>query len=664
MGLVVAVVAGGGIAIAAWVSHQRTADYDAELQRDFNRVTIRLQRAVDRMAAHLSGAPGIVDGGTVSTRRFEAFAEGIRGQDPVIVAALELVVDDEDRAEFEARNGVAIWSDATAGAPAPADDRYYPVVAVYPDDDDPRSIVGLDIGTDPTRGSAAAKARDGGVAVATPPVMLPYSPKAGIIVVHPLYESGAPINDPDERREALVGFVSISYAVDALLEEAMETTILFERAEVIDGRHADERPLASGWVERPFAVGDDTWVVRARPAPAPGPWPSLGIVAVALVVAGLLAELIRRAWRYDVDLAASNDRLQIEQRRTLGLQSLAARLASAASVPDVARAALQHGMPLLRASGGMLEVSDETGSLIEVATAGDRQQPGTSQEVRALTAEGEELGRLTVAVPDTVDAEAAGQMLSAVATLTGLAVARARRYDTEHQMVRALQSMLLPVLPARWGPIRLAATYQPVLTSSGVGGDWYDVLDTAHGPAVVIGDVVGKGIRAAGVMGQLRIATRTMSDRDDPAAVLGSLDDLAGELADAWMTSVAYVVVDVTGSRIKVGIAGHPPPLLLRPGHDPRWLDETVGPPLGVDPGCRRTSSVNFEGTARLILYTDGLVERRGSTIDAGLGRLAAVASRLADLEGDEFLDRLVAEMAPAGEQQDDIAVLCADLGG
>lgn len=664
MGLVVAVVAGGGIGIAAWVSHQRNAEYDAELQRDFNRVTVRLQRAVDRMAAHLSGAPGIVDGSSVSTRRFEAFAEGIRSEDPVIVAALELVVEDEDRAEFEAEHGISIWSDATEGEATVPNDRYYPVVAVYPDDDEARSIVGLDIGTDTTRGSAAALARDRGVSVATPPVMLPYSPKAGIIVVHPLYRSGAPVGSPEERRSALVGFVSISYAVEALLAEAMETTILLEDAVVLDDQRAVETPVAQGWVERSFQVGEDTWVVRARPEPAPKPWPSLAIVAVAFLVAGLLAELIRRSWRYDVDLAASNDNLQIEQRRTLGLQSLTATLASAATVPDVAKAALQQGLPLLGARAGQLEVSDETGELIEVATTGDRSAPGTTQHVRALAAEGEEFGQLTVALPEGADEETAGQMFTAVASLTGLAVARARRYDTEHQMVRALQSMLLPVLPARWGPIRLAATYQPVLTSSGVGGDWYDVLDTARGPAVVIGDVVGKGIRAAGVMGQLRIATRTMSDRDDPSAVLGSLDELANELADAWMTSVAYLVIDVASSRIEVGIAGHPPPLLLQPGRRPIWLDESVGPPLGVDPGTRTTASVTFDGPARLLLYTDGLVERRGSSVDVGLNRLREVAYGLMDLDGDEFLDRLVAEMAPEGDQQDDIAALCADLGG
>jgi len=274
-----------------------------------------------------------------------------------------------------------------------------------------------------------------------------------------------------------------------------------------------------------------------------------------------------------------------------------------------------------------------------------------------------QFGRLTASLPEEADNEAAEQMFTAVATLAGHAMARARRYDTEHQMVRALQSMLLPVLPPRWGPIRLAATYRPVLTSSGVGGDWYDVLDTAHGPAVMIGDVVGKGIRAAGVMGQLRIATRTMADRHDPSAVLGSLDELANELVDAWMTSVVYVVVDIAESRITLAVAGHPPPLLLQPDRPPMWLDACVGPPLGVELGPRGTSSVAYEGVARLVLYTDGLVERRDQSIDVGLARLRDVAYGLSDLEGDEFVERLVAEMTSEADQQDDIAVLCADLG-
>lgn len=663
MVLVVTAVAGGGIAIAAWVAHQRDVEYGAELERDFLRVTTRLQRTVDRMSAHLSGAQGIVDGDTVSTRRFEAFAAGIRSEDPVIIAALELVVDADERADFEDRAGFEIWTDpTTAGELAPSG-RHYPIVAIHPDDEQARTILGLDISRDPTRRRAAALARDTGDSVPTPPVALPYSAEPAIIVVHPLYAAGAPASTPEERRDALVGFVSTSYAMSALLAEATETTVLFEQEMVLDAADAESTPLARGWRQRAFEVGPDTWVLRARPKGPPTPWASLAIVAVSLVVAGLLAELIRRAWRYDVDLARSNDDLRNEQRRTAGLQSLTATLASAATVPDVVQAALRQGLPLLGAGAGRVEVVSEAGDMIELATSGELDTPGSTSLVRDLADEGERLGRLTASLTAGADLRAADQMLSAVATLTGHALARARRYDTEHQMVRALQSMLLPVLPSRWGPIELAATYRPVLTSSGVGGDWYDVLDTDRGPAVVIGDVVGKGIRAAGVMGQLRIATRTMADRHDPSAVLGSLDELANELTDAWMTSVVYVVVDVGDRRITLGVAGHPPPLLLQPGRRPQWLDECVGPPLGVERGRRVTASVVYDGPARLVLYTDGLVERRDQPIDVGLARLRDAAYGLLDVEGDEFLDRLVAEMAPEAEQQDDIAVLCADLG-
>ena len=662
MALVVAAVAGGGIAIAGWVAHQRDVEYRDELDRDFLRVTTRLQRAVDRMSAHLSGAQVIVEGDTVSQRRFEAFAAGVRNENPVIIAALEVVVDGDERAQFEDRFGFEIWTDA-AGEDDERSGRYYPIVAIHPDDEGARSIIGLDIGRDQTRGRAAALARDSGDSVPTPPVILPYAPEPAIIMVHPLYAADRPVGTTDQRRAALVGFVSTSYAMESLLAEATETTVLFEDQLVLDAEAAAATPLADGWRERSFAVGPDMWVLRARPEPSSVPWASLAIVAISLVVAGLLAELVRRAWRYDVDLAASNDNLRIEQRRTVGLQSLTATLASAATVPDVVQAALQHGLPLLGAHAGRVEVVSEAGDMIEVATSGDPDAAGVTAHVRVLAAEGEQFGRLTAALPLDGASEPAEQMLTAVATLTGHAMARARRYDTEHQMVRALQSMLLPVLPPRWGPIRLAATYRPVLTSSGVGGDWYDVLDTAHGPAVVIGDVVGKGIRAAGVMGQLRIATRTMADRHDPSAVLGSLDELANELVDAWMTSVVYIVVDVARSRITLGVAGHPPPLLLQPGRPPVWLDECVGPPLGVEFGRRGTSSVMYDRPARLVLYTDGLIERRDQPIDAGLTRLRDVAYGLIDLEGDEFLDRLVAEMTPEADQQDDIAVLCADLG-
>lgn len=657
MAIVLVVVAGGGIGIATWVVSSQQHEHDEAVALDASRVTNRLQRAVERTVAGLSGAPAIVDDSTVPVDRFEAFVTGILQVDPVIVAALELAVVPDERADFEARLGRPIVSDVDSQERAPDADVYYPVVAVFPDDDAAPVILGLDIGSDPVRGTAAGAARDTARAAVTPPVDLPYSPDRGIIVVQPLYRTGTDTDDVGERRGALVGFVSISYSIDALLSEALEPITMLRRVEVLDQAAADRVPLPAGWDERTIEFGEEVWVVRVLPEDSGSKSVALVIVAVSLIVAGLLIELIRRAWRYDRDLAASNERLG-------DLQTLTATLASAATVPDVARATIDQGLPLVGAVAGEMWVADEAGELAEMARAGSPATSGMVELSRELTADGSQLGELTVVMPESADPRSAEPMLDAVATLSGMAVARALRYDTEHQMVSALQAMLLPVLPPRWGPVELAAKYEPVLASSGVGGDWYDLLDTSDGPAVVIGDVVGKGVRAAGVMGQLRIATRTMSERDDPAAVICSLDALATEFRSAWMTSMAYVVIDVAHNRLKYGIAGHPPPLLLRRDRESFWLDAVIGPPLGVDGGDleRVTTTVETQDGDRLLLYTDGLVERRGEPIDAGLARLRDVAQELADLPAAEFLDQLVARLAPPGEQHDDIAVLCADL--
>lgn len=385
------------------------------------------------------------------------------------------------------------------------------------------------------------------------------------------------------------------------------------------------------------------------------------------MIAALAMELVRRSRRHAQELEAWSAALEDQQRRLWALQSMAATLASALTVSEVAAATLDHGLPLVGAAAGSVEVLDERGTLVEAARSGDRAvlTRGGRQRLRDLAVGDTTFGRLTVWSASTVRIdERSDALLGAVTALASEAIARARRYDAEHGMVRALQTMLLPVVPDRVGDVTLAVKYQPVQTATGVGGDWYDVLDTERGVACLIGDVVGKGVLAAGTMGQLRIATRTVTDRSDPAAVLRSLDDFAAEFRDGLMTTVAYVVVDVMAGRLSSASAGHPPPVLLRDDGSGDWLDGASGPPLGVVGGGhpRCSASTQWNGTARLLLYTDGLIERPGEPIDVGLQRLLRAAVRLGDLPPQAFLDCLLVELVPPEVQRDDIAVLCADL--
>ncbi|PRY39580.1 PP2C family protein-serine/threonine phosphatase [Umezawaea tangerina] len=236
--------------------------------------------------------------------------------------------------------------------------------------------------------------------------------------------------------------------------------------------------------------------------------------------------------------------------------------------------------------------------------------------------------------------------------------AHAHRSRSARAAAAMLQDSLLPGrLPAtdRWD---MAARYVPG-TDSGVGGDWYDVF---HLPGdrigLVIGDVVGNGLSAAIVMGRLRSALRAYAlEFTDPAEVLGKLDRKASHFEDNTMATVAYAVIDTAARRMDLALAGHPPPVLAVPGRPAEFVDAPVGPPVGYDLAVtgRRSGSVDVPRGALVVLYTDGLVERREQDLDSGLEMLRlAVMPEPAETACIQVMAALVGDR-PA---PDDIALL------
>ncbi|MEU0332073.1 SpoIIE family protein phosphatase [Streptomyces sp. NPDC006193] len=222
-----------------------------------------------------------------------------------------------------------------------------------------------------------------------------------------------------------------------------------------------------------------------------------------------------------------------------------------------------------------------------------------------------------------------------------------------------LQRSLLPQELEQPDDLRIAATYQPGGTEAAVGGDWYDVITLGGGrTALVIGDVMGRGVRAAAVMGQLRTAVRAYARLDlPPHEVLQLLDGLAAEIDANQIATCVYAVHDPDEGRLVYASAGHLPILVRDETGSVSRADEPTGPPLGTGGWMHSSGSIALGPGSTAVLYTDGLVERRDKDLDEGI---AALADALAGATGTPQVvcDRLVRSAGVTADHDDDVAVL------
>lgn len=234
----------------------------------------------------------------------------------------------------------------------------------------------------------------------------------------------------------------------------------------------------------------------------------------------------------------------------------------------------------------------------------------------------------------------------------------------EREVALTLQSALLPA-PRPVGH-RAAVRYQPAVSALNVCGDWYDLVDLpGDRTAVAVGDVVGHGLTAACVMGQLRSALSAASRATaGPAEALNVLGLYARSVEGAESTTVVKAFIDWAGRTITYSNAGHPPAALLHPDGTVEFLDQATDPPLGARPRHqpRPQASVRFSTGCTLVLYTDGLIERRREDIDVGLSRLASTLSRGPQSDPDTLADTLLAELIPPTGATDDTALVVLRL--
>ncbi|MEU6095128.1 SpoIIE family protein phosphatase [Streptomyces sp. NPDC047079] len=394
-------------------------------------------------------------------------------------------------------------------------------------------------------------------------------------------------------------------------------------------------------------------------------------------------------------ITAQQERLLAQEKaareRMQRLYRLTAALAASVTVGEVCEAVYKTAPQALNAHTIVLELhSSRIVPLLEPAAAAGSTVPGpavplegaplaasTSIDLDApdtapvqapqenaarvpLEAEGVVLGYLTAHhEPDTVPDD---KHTTAVAQQIAQAVRRAGLFEHEHRLAERLQRSLLPALPHVPG-LDIAGGYAPGSHLVDVGGDWYDVhLLDADTVAFTIGDVAGHGIAQATTMAQITTVLRSIARRcgHNPPQVLEELNDFLATYHDGLMATACYATYHRPTRTLRYARAGHPPSLLLHPDGSGRYLDQALAPPLGPVRHVRyRQQEVTVPTGAALVLYTDGLVERRGEAIDEGLARLRQLAEATPGLTAGEICGLLLHEQ-PDAEFPDDRALLVA----
>lgn len=235
----------------------------------------------------------------------------------------------------------------------------------------------------------------------------------------------------------------------------------------------------------------------------------------------------------------------------------------------------------------------------------------------------------------------------------------------ERQVAVTLQEAMLHSPDLKRHP-NVAVRYLPAVGSLNVCGDWYGVVDLPDDTfGVAVGGVVGHGLAAAAVMGMLRSAlSAAVRALHEPAKSLEVLGLYSRSVDGALATTAVQAVIDTRNQLIAYSSAGHHPPVLVHPESTCELLDQATDPPLGARPEHvpRPQAAVSYRQDDLLVLYTDGLIERRGEDIDAGLQRLTDGLARYAHLSPDRLADALLTHLDVAGGAQDDIALIVVRL--
>jgi len=250
--------------------------------------------------------------------------------------------------------------------------------------------------------------------------------------------------------------------------------------------------------------------------------------------------------------------------------------------------------------------------------------------------------------------------LHAVAELCTATIERAERHDADHQFIVDLSASLLGALPVMAG-VETSARYLPASQTASVGGDWYEgILLGDQQLALVVGDVAGHGLAAAADMALLRgMITALLHSGVEVADVFGEVSDVLRQRAGLLLASAALIVVDVNAGTLTYATAGHPPPVVQLPSGKVRRLDDANAPMIGLASTRRVARTVPFPAGSRLVMFTDGLVERNDRPFDIGIDEIVEMLSVLPSvLTPIEVTDAILNGLLAGAAATDDIAVV------
>lgn len=308
-----------------------------------------------------------------------------------------------------------------------------------------------------------------------------------------------------------------------------------------------------------------------------------------------------------------------------------------------------------------VDLPTQTRQALEALRDADLLTPNTSQPGTAGIAVQHPEGVLVVWI-DLTDQRAFTledqTLLTVLAGRLSQGLQRVHRVDQQRETALALQHAILG--PADL-PHGFAVRYQAASRPLQVGGDWYDVVDLDDGRiAMIVGDCVGHGLAAATVMGQVRSACRALLfDNPSPAAALAGMDRFAARLPGAQCATAVCAVLDPATGELVYSSAGHPPPILVHADGAVQLLTDAHTIALGLRVGRHRPeASFTMPAGSTLLLYTDGLVERRRVLLEEGISRAAALLEEQRASPLEELADHIMSQMAPSSGYQDDVALL------